>query len=155
MGEKNKTKPKQQAQNPTTILQKAHTFLQKDNSNITREWRIASKISFPWREEMTQWWKRWMLVYFLDLKPEVKYRWGCSKWTLNRKGGNTNSFHLNQLEIPSESTKKPWNPSSLHGGTPREFQEHINRLTKEEGEAGEQRGLRREQWWSALWDQGR
>ena len=52
--------------------------------------------------------------------------------TLKREGGNTNSFHLIQLEIPSESMTQTWNPSSLHGGTPREFEEHINRAMEAE-----------------------
>jgi len=46
--------PKNQPQSPTTVVQKVHMFSQEGNSNITREWSTANKMSLPQREELTQ-----------------------------------------------------------------------------------------------------
>lgn len=124
----------------TAIFQKVHTFLEEDNSNITRERSIANRMSCPRREEVTGWWKRWML--FISLSSSTGEVAGSQ--TLNREGENTHSFQLIQLEIPSASTKETWNPSS-HGGAWRGFQEHITRVTQKE-ESGEQGGWRRDRW---------
>lgn len=46
-------KTKNQYKKLTAIFQKVHTFLEEDNSNITRERSIANRMSCPWREEVT------------------------------------------------------------------------------------------------------
>lgn len=76
---------------------------------------------------------------------------------LHREGGNTNTFHLIQLEQPSEPSKPAWNaPSAMEGH--QETSKNVNRLRKDGGETGEQGGPRREMhpaWWAqGMWAQG-
>lgn len=136
---------------PTTLFQEVHTFYRgtiqilQENGALQMRWVFHGE-------------KRWLSdekdeCCFISLTSKQRWTIGevAASEILNREGGKTNSFHLIQLEIPAESMKETWNPP--HMERHREFQEHINRLMKEE--KGERQGWRRRWCQSALWHQGK